>query len=121
MWRLRGAADQLLLRATSHFDRSNRSPNMTRVEEFVDVTAVEVTGDHRLRLTFADGPAGDVDFIARRWSGVFEPLRDPNYFARVTVDRGAGTIAWPGGQDMAPEPLYAAARRESVRPAPAGR
>jgi hypothetical protein len=28
----------------------------------------------------------------------------------VTVDREAGTIAWPDGLDMAPEPLYAEAR-----------
>jgi hypothetical protein len=41
---------------------------------------------------------------------VFEPLREPEYFARVTVDREAGTIAWPDGLDMAPEPLYAEAR-----------
>jgi len=76
----------------------------------VDITSVEVIGGSRLRLTFADGTVGDVDFAGRAWGGVFEPLRDPEYFARVTVDRGAGTIAWPDGLDMAPEPLYAEAR-----------
>ncbi len=76
----------------------------------MDITSVEVIGGSRLRLTFADGTVGDVDFAGRAWGGVFEPLRDPEYFARVTVDRGAGTIAWPDGLDMAPEPLYAEAR-----------
>jgi hypothetical protein len=76
------------------------------VEQLVNVTAVEVIGDYRLRLTFEDGTVGDVDFSGREWRGVFEPLRDPAHFARVQVDPGAGTIAWPGGLDIAPEPLY---------------
>lgn len=71
-------------------------------------------GDHRLRLSFADGTVGDVDFAGREWRGVFEPLRDPAYFARVMVDAESGTIAWPNGADMAPEPLYAAARQSTV-------
>lgn len=83
---------------------------MSLVKELVDITAVEVIGEYRLRLTFANGTVGDVDFSGRTWGGVFEPLRDPEYFARVTVDPEAGTIAWPDGLDMAPEPLYAEAR-----------
>ncbi len=80
------------------------------MEELVDITGVEVIDEYRLRLTFADGTVGEVDFAGRTWSGVFEPLRDPEYFARVVVDPEAGTIAWPDGLDMAPEPLYAEAR-----------
>jgi hypothetical protein len=76
----------------------------------VHIAGVEVIGDHVLRLTFADGTVGDVDFTEREWRGVFEPLRDPTYFARVAVDPESGTIAWPNGVDTAPEPLYAEAR-----------
>jgi hypothetical protein len=85
------------------------------VDELVDITEVEVIGEYRLRLTFEDGTVGDVDFTGRDWSGVFEPLSDPSYFARVEVDSEAGTIAWPNGVDMAPEPLYERAR---LHPAP---
>jgi hypothetical protein len=46
---------------------------------------------------------------------VFEPVRDPSWFARVVIDPDAGTIAWPNGLDMAPEPLYAEARRHLVQ------
>ena len=63
-----------------------------------------------LRLLFSDGTAGDVDFSAERWTGVLEPLNDPAYFAEVIVDPEAGTIAWPNGIDLAPEPLYEQAR-----------
>ena len=76
----------------------------------MDITGAEVIGDQLLRLSFADGTVGDVDFSEREWRGVFEPLRDPAYFGRVTVDPEAGTIAWPNGVDLAPEPLYAEAR-----------
>jgi hypothetical protein len=91
------------------------------MDELVDITDVEVVGDYRLRLTFADGTVGDVDFSDREWRGVFERLRDPAEFARVKVDAEAGTISWPGGLDMAPEPLYTEARRHLVQPARTGR
>jgi hypothetical protein len=55
--------------------------------------------------------------VAREWRGVLEPLRDPSYFAQVRVDPGSGTIAWPNGIDLAPEPLYDEARRNPVEPA----
>ena len=87
---------------------------MESVEQLVDVTAVEVVGGYQLRLTFADGTVGEVDFTGRDWHRIFEPLRDPAYFARVTVDPEAGTIGWPDGLDMAPEPLYSEARRHRV-------
>lgn len=78
---------------------------------------MEVVGEYRLRLAFADGTAGEVDFAGREWRGVFEPLSDPSYFARVAVDPDAGTIAWPDGLDTAPEPLYQEARARPVSPA----
>jgi len=84
--------------------------------ELIDVTAVEVVSDHRLRLSFADGSTGEVDFSNRRWRGIFEPLRDPAYFRQVVVDPELGTIVWPNGADVAPETLYelAAGRRLSA-------
>lgn len=91
--------------------------NMAFVEQLHDVIGVEVSGEYRLRLTFDDGTVGEVDFTGREWHGVFEPLRDPGYFARVAVDAQAGTVTWPNGADMAPEPLYSEARQNSPRPA----
>ena len=71
-------------------------------------------GVYRLRLSFADGTVGDVDFTEREWRGVFELLRDPAHFARLKVNPEAGTISWPDGLDMPPEPLYDKARRNPV-------
>jgi hypothetical protein len=84
---------------------------VTMDEKYLPVIAgVAVVGDHQLRVLFSDGTAGDVDFSAERWTGVLAPLNDPAYFAQVTVDPEAGTIAWPDGIDLAPEPLYEQAR-----------
>jgi hypothetical protein len=81
--------------------------------ELVHVTHVEVIGEYELRLTFEDGVVGDVNFTEREWKGVFEPLRDPQRFAAVSIE--AGTIVWPeDGLDMAPEPLYQEARQHQV-------
>jgi hypothetical protein len=91
---------------------SKRTGNaLDETKPLVDITAVEVTGEQRLRLTFADGTVGDVDFTDRTWAGVLEPLGDPVFFARAFVDPEAGTVAWPGGIDLAPEPLYEEARQ----------
>jgi hypothetical protein len=82
----------------------------------MDVTAVEVVGDFRLRLTFEDGTVGDVDFGAGMARRPGAPFRSP-FFARVRLDPEAGTIAWPNGVDLAPEPLYEEARRNLVESA----
>jgi hypothetical protein len=63
-----------------------------------------------LRVLFSDGTVGDIDFSAERWTGVLAPLNDPAYFAEVTVDPEAGTVAWPDGIDLAPGPLYEQAK-----------
>jgi hypothetical protein len=75
--------------------------------EIIHVTSVEVVGDHRLRLTFEDGAEGEVNLSGWRWRGVFEPLADPSYFLRVSLDSELGTIVWPNGADLAPETLHA--------------
>jgi hypothetical protein len=93
---------------------------MAEALPLVHVAGVAVIGEYRLRLLFEDGTVGDVSFEDREWTGVFEPLRNPARFARVTVD--GGTIVWPDdGLDMAPEPLYEAAEERSLVQAAAAR
>jgi Protein of unknown function (DUF2442) len=84
------------------------------MHELVDVTGVEVLGNQRLRLTFADGVVGDVAFDRAQWKGVLAPLADPEFFKQVHVDPDSRTITWPGELDLAPEPLYAEAREHQV-------
>ncbi len=90
------------------------------MDKLVDVTHAEVIGNHRLRLTFEDGIVGDVSFTDEVWRGVSGPLADPSFFAQVSVHPTAGTVVWPNGFDMAPEPLYEQACLHQVAPAAAG-
>jgi hypothetical protein len=73
-----------------------------------NVVQVTQTGPYRLRLLFDDGAEGEVDINeAVSFVGVFEPLRDPEFFAQVRVDPEAGTIVWPNGADLDPLVLHA--------------
>ncbi|MGH2880652.1 MAG: DUF2442 domain-containing protein [Solirubrobacteraceae bacterium] len=81
------------------------------MEKLVPLTGAEVIGDHRLRLTFADGLIGDIDLSDRNWRGVSEPLADPGFFAQARIDPEIRTVVWPNGYDMAPEMLYELASR----------
>jgi len=84
--------------------------NMSSETYLPVVAGVAVVGDHVPRLLFSDGTVGDVDFSAEQWTGVLERLNDPAYLAMASVDSEAGTLVWPAGIDLAPEPLYDQAR-----------
>jgi hypothetical protein len=72
-----------------------------------DIVVANVVGDHRLYIRFEDGVQGVVDLTsALSFRGVFEPLRDPAYFARVRVDPDLGSVVWPNGADLDPDVLY---------------
>ncbi|MEM8558817.1 MAG: DUF2442 domain-containing protein [Bacteroidota bacterium] len=78
------------------------------------IVDVEPLGHHELRLTFSTGETHEVDayaLINRVGGPMFEPLRDPAYFARVSVDPVCGTVVWPNGADLAPTALYALAEK----------
>jgi hypothetical protein len=50
-----------------------------------------------------------------------EVVAEHTLFAKVRVDPESGTVAWPNGVDLAPEPLYEEARRNPATPASAHR
>jgi hypothetical protein len=62
------------------------------------------------RLLFSDGTVGDIDFCTERWTGVLARLNDAAYFAAILVDPEVGTVVWPNGVDLTPEPLYEQAK-----------
>ncbi|HVV91705.1 MAG TPA: DUF2442 domain-containing protein [Solirubrobacterales bacterium] len=70
------------------------------------------TEDYVVRLCFEDGTEADVDLgYLRHFDGVFVPFRDPAFFRRLRVYDTSETIYWPNDADIAPETLYAHARR----------
>jgi Protein of unknown function (DUF2442) len=72
-----------------------------------DIVAAKAVGDYRLHLRFEDGVEGVVDLAPHlTFCGVFEPLRDHEYFVQVRVDADLGTVVWPNGADLDPDVLY---------------
>ncbi len=79
-----------------------------------EIRAVEHLGGYRLRLTFADGLVFDLDLTEKLNDDVgpvFEPLRDPMFFAQASLDPELGTVVWPNGADLAPDALHERAAR----------
>lgn len=70
------------------------------------------TDDHNLTLTFANDEVGEFDVSPYLDKGIFQELRDLNYFKQVRV--ALGTVVWPHEQDFCPDTLYEASRRLRV-------
>ncbi|MDQ2760054.1 MAG: DUF2442 domain-containing protein [Actinomycetota bacterium] len=75
-----------------------------------DITDVAVVRHGAVRLTFADGLAGEVDVLERMRGPVFLEARTPAGFSQVKLDAETGTVVWPGGADLAPDTLYVRVR-----------
>ena len=75
---------------------------------FPDVKSVRYLHDYELELTFADGVCGRINFapLIIGHGGVFAPLENKDFFARVSVNADIGTIVWPNDVDFDPEVLY---------------
>lgn len=69
------------------------------------VVSAEAKAGHKLSLDFDDGTRGTISVADRLFGPVFEPLRDPKFFALVRVDE-FGAVCWPNEADMAPDALY---------------
>jgi len=68
------------------------------------VVAVRANDDFSLDLKFNDGSARRFDVKPYLEYGIFNELKDKDYFRRVKV--AFGTVQWPNEQDISPETLY---------------
>jgi hypothetical protein len=78
-----------------------------------DLTAVAVVRHGVLQLTFADGTTGEADVLDRMHGPVFARATTEAGFTEVFLDSESGTVAWPGGADLAPDTLYERVRTGS--------
>ena len=76
------------------------------MEQSARIVAISHLGDLKLRLTFSDGRVRDLDFDLPFQGGIFEELRNPELFNRVTIDEFTGTLCWPNGVDLDPDVLH---------------
>lgn len=68
-----------------------------------DVTVVKPLSDYRIYVETVGGRKGVFDCKPYLDHGVFNELRNTDYFAQVGVL--FGSVTWPHGQDIAPETL----------------
>jgi hypothetical protein len=71
-----------------------------------DVIDVKPAAPLALRVQFADGTVGKVQFQPSHLTGVFEALKDPIVFQEAHIEGGA--VTWPGDLDLAPDAMYQA-------------
>ncbi len=77
---------------------------------YYDIQSAEYCGGYKIKLTFADGKNGMVDFKKYIREGtVFEKFRNINFFKEFYINKDLYVLCWPGEIDIAPETLYAEA------------
>jgi hypothetical protein len=76
------------------------------MKDVLRIIEMKHIGGYSLEVLFSDGFKKRVDLLPLLTGPVFEPMRDPEYFARVTLDPISGTVVWPNGADLAPEAIY---------------
>ncbi|AKH65387.1 MULTISPECIES: DUF2442 domain-containing protein [Photorhabdus] len=69
------------------------------------VINVQTKPEYILVLTFDDGTQGEISIADRLFSSMFEPLKDPQFFAQAKVDK-FGAVCWPNEADLASDVLY---------------
>jgi hypothetical protein len=70
------------------------------------VIQVKALDGYRIAVRFNDGVEGVIDLSNDIWGPVFEPLKDPAFFAQVYVDPEWGCVTWPNDLDLCPQSMY---------------
>ncbi len=68
------------------------------------VKTVIATEDYKLEISFSNGEVDVYDCGLLLDFGVFQELKDFNYFKRVRTE--GGTVVWSHEQDLCPDTLY---------------
>jgi hypothetical protein len=68
------------------------------------VVTARANDDFSLDIKFDDGSVKRFDFKPYLEYGIFQELKDREYFKRVRV--AFGTVQWPNEKDISPETLY---------------
>lgn len=74
---------------------------------YYDVIEAQVMGELSFTVRFADGLTGKVQFLPSYLYGVFEKLKNPDFFNQIKVTDGF--VSWGDDEiDLAPDSMYQA-------------
>jgi hypothetical protein len=73
---------------------------------YYDVIEARVIGTLAFEVRFSDGLSGNVRFLPSYLYGVFEKLKNPDYFNQLKVTDGF--VSWADEIDLAPDSMYRA-------------
>jgi len=79
---------------------------MPSVLENVIIGAVAHPENLTVTLAWANGATTENSFRDLAGRGVFAPLADPVFFARVRVGEGGRSLEWPGELDFCADALW---------------
>ncbi len=75
---------------------------MSEIPKIIEVTALE---PYRVKIKYADGVEGEVDFSHLAGKGVFRKWEEPGVFERVRIGPG-NALAWSEDIEICAEALY---------------
>jgi hypothetical protein len=86
---------------------------MNEETEFSRIAKISIVSPYGLWVEWSDGTTSEVDLEGTIYGfGPYEPLRDPDTFAKASVMDWGDGIAWPNGLDMSADTLAFLARAQ---------
>ncbi|GBF79376.1 DUF2442 domain-containing protein [Aphanothece sacrum] len=80
-----------------------------------DIIEVQPRENYQLYIKFEDEKEGIVDITKLvQFTGIFERLKELNYFQSVKLNPEWGTIYWENGADLDPDVLYSIVTGETI-------
>ena len=80
-----------------------------------DIIEVKILENYQLYLKFEDNQEGIINLEeVIEFVGIFQPLKDLDFFKTVKLNPDWGTIYWENGADLDPDVLYSIITDQSL-------
>ena len=87
-------------------NRLNRSSEKAMKHSIYKIRSFKKSGPYTLEISFDDKCKRTIDFQPVLGGDLYGPLKDPEFFNRVRLDREVHTLIWPNGADFDPATLH---------------